>query len=112
LPFDEEVSKPEPFTADRRKLKGEIETLRPGGQTALFDATYTAVATLLAAQREGKRAVVVLTDGEDNRSHRRAQEAIKIAKKAGIPLHMIGLGRAGEIDEKIMQRMAAETGGT
>src|SRR5207244_923695 len=63
---------------------------------------------------EGKRAVVVLTDGVDEEpgSNHRVEEVIEAAKQAGIPLHMLGLGRDGDIDEKIMQRMAEETNGT
>src|SRR5262249_46193320 len=34
------------------------------------------------------------------------------AKEANIPLHMLGLGRPGELDEDVMRRMAEQTGGT
>jgi VWFA-related protein len=112
LPFSNTVPSPPPFTADKQALKRMIRQLEASGETALFDAAYKAVDTLDKARPEGKRAVVVLTDGRDNRSSRRADDAIRAARKAEIPLHMLGLGREGELDEAIMQRMAEETGGT
>jgi len=42
---------------------------------------------------------------------RRVEEVIERAKECRIPLHMLGLGRAGELDEKVMRKMASATGG-
>jgi VWFA-related protein len=111
LPFSSAVPSPGPFTDDKLSLKRIIRRFEASGETALFDAAYKAVDTLAQAHPEGKRAVVVLTDGRDNRSRHRANEAIRAARQAEIPLHMLGLGREGELDEEIMQRMAEETGG-
>jgi VWFA-related protein len=111
LPFSSLVDKPGPFVASKQELKGNIEKLKPEGETALFDAVLAAVQTLEAGQPEGKRAVVALTDGIDNSSRRRVEEVIERAKEAGVPLHMLGLGRPGELDETVMKRMASQTGG-
>src|SRR5205823_6408201 len=78
---------------------------------ALFDAVYDAVSTLEAWQPPGKKAVVALTDGIDNKSRRRVEEVIDHAKQARIPLYLLGFGRKGELDEKIMETMANQTGG-
>ena len=53
----------------------------------------------------GKKAVVVLTDGEDEsrQSALEVGEVIQYAREIGIPLHMIGFGRADELDEPIMR---------
>jgi VWFA-related protein len=112
LPFSNTVPSPPAFTADKLALKRMIRQLEASGETALFDAAYKAVTTLDRAHPEGKRAVVVLTDGRDNRSRHSAADAIRAARQAEIPLHMLGLGRDGELDEEVMQRMAGETGGT
>jgi Mg-chelatase subunit ChlD len=113
LPFSDEPDPAKPFTADKRALKDGIRDLRAGGQTALFDATYEAIETLAATRPEGKRAVVVLTDGQDNKpGGRRVEQVIAAARRAEIPLHMLGLGRPGELDERVMRRMAEQTGGT
>jgi VWFA-related protein len=112
LSFSNKPDTPGPFSDDKAALKKGIESLQAKGDTALFDATLDAIATLEAAHREGKRAVVVMTDGIDNRSRRRVGEVIDRARRAEIPLHMLGLGQQDEIDEPVMMRMAQETGGT
>jgi hypothetical protein len=61
---------------------------------------------------------VALTDGIDNTSRRRVEEVIQRALDAknganprGVPLYLLGFGRPGEIDEKVMKHMAERTGG-
>src|SRR4029077_5400272 len=92
-------------------LQSAIKSLRPGGETALLDAVYAAVATLEADGARGKRAVVAMTDGVDNSSRRRVDEVIERAREAKIALYMLGFGRKGELDETTMQAMATQTGG-
>jgi VWFA-related protein len=111
IPFSSGVGLPRPFTGDKRALTGYVGKLEPAGETALFDAVYTAVGTLDASGAGGKRAVVAMTDGVDNSSRRRVEEVIERAKEARIPLHLLGFGREGELDRATMERMAKETGG-
>jgi VWFA-related protein len=113
LPFSTAVERPEPFSDDKAALKGRINRLQADGGTLLYDATYDALMTLQAARPEGKRAVVVLTDGVDEApgSRHRVEEIIDEAKRAGVPLYMLGLGRPGEVNEAVMRRVADATGG-
>src|SRR5207237_2750696 len=111
IPFNTTVGTPEPFSNNRSALQAAIKNLAPAGETALYDATYAAIATLEANGTRGKRAVVAMTDGVDNSSRRRVDEVIERAREAKIALHMLGLGRKGELDEKTMQEMATQTGG-
>jgi Ca-activated chloride channel family protein len=113
LPFSTKVERPEPFSADKAALKGRINKLQADGGTLLYDATYDALMTLEAARPEGKRAVVVLTDGVDEApgSRHRVEEIIDEAKRAGVPLYMLGLGRPGEVNDTVMKRLADATGG-
>jgi len=114
MPFNHIIETPKPFSTDKSTLKKRIQQLTPSGGTLLYDATYQAVETLEAARREGKRAVVVLTDGVDESpgSRHRVGEVIGRAREAGIPLHMLGFGQAGDLDEGVMRQMASDTGGT
>jgi Mg-chelatase subunit ChlD len=113
LPFSTNVEAPGPFSTDRATLKARIAQLQPEGGTLLYDATYAGIETLLAARPKGKKAVVVLTDGKDESPGSRCSDQLVIdrAKEEGIPLYMLGLGRPEEINQKVMERMAAETGG-
>jgi VWFA-related protein len=111
LPFSSDVGTVKDFTNKRFKLTEQIDKLNPDGETALFDATYAAIAVLEAENPPGKRAVVAMTDGIDNSSRRRVEEVIERAKEAKVPLYMLGFGREGEVDSKVMEQMARETNG-
>jgi VWFA-related protein len=119
LPFSDRSEPPTPFTSDKSMIKKRMRELTASGETALFDAVCDALDTLQAdgedtrklGKSAGKRALVVLTDGIDNKSRRREEDVVRMAKDAKVPLYMLGLGRAGELDEQRMQRMAKLTGG-
>jgi VWFA-related protein len=119
LPFSDRAERPTPFTSDKSRIKKTMRELTASGQTALFDAICDALDTLEADGEDtrklgkptGKRALVVLTDGIDNKSRRRDEDVIRSAKEMRVPLYLLGLGRPGELDEVTMQRMAKETGG-
>jgi VWFA-related protein len=114
LPFSTEVNPPGPFTADRDELKRQIRGLTADGGTSLYDAAFEGVRTLSEAHLEGKKALLVLTDGqdEDPGSRHSEDDVIEAAKEAGVVLHMLGLGRPHEINEPVMKKMAKATGGT
>jgi VWFA-related protein len=119
LQFSDRPESATPFTSDKSLIKKRIRELTASGETALFDAVFDALDTLQADDEDtrklgksiGKRALVILTDGIDNKSHRRVDELIERAKEAKVPLYLLGLGREGELDEVTMRRMAKETGG-
>ncbi len=111
IAFGSRVDPPRAFTNDKAKLRENVAKLAPGGETALFDAVYTAIGALEADGASGKRAVVAMTDGIDNSSRRRVEEVIERAKEANIKLYLLGFGRASEIDHTTMEKMAGETGG-
>ncbi|HTU88666.1 MAG TPA: VWA domain-containing protein [Gemmataceae bacterium] len=112
-PFSSDVDVPDNFTDNKQALIQRIKELQPSGGTSLYDAAYAGLETLAAARREGRKAVVVLTDGvdEDPGSRVSAQLVIDRAKELKYPLYMLGLGQKEEINETVMKRMAHETGG-
>lgn len=119
LPFSDRAEPPTPFTSDKSMIKKRMRELTASGETALFDAICDALDTLQAdgedarklGKSAGKRALVVLTDGIDNKSHRGVKDVVDMATEAKVPLYMLGLGRAGELDEQMMQHLAKGTGG-
>jgi len=111
LEFGDLVKTPKAFTSSKEQLRGLVDGLKGAGETAVFDAVYSAIATLEAENPKGKRVVVALTDGVDNSSRRRVDEVIERAKEAKIPIYMLGFGRTGELDVDVMKRLADETGG-
>ncbi len=112
LPFSQVPSVPAPFQDDKPALIGSIRKLRAEGGTALYDAACNAVDTLVAAQLPGKRAVILLTDGEDTRSRRRAADVIQKARAAQVPLHVLGFGTDRDLNERVLRELAERTGGS
>lgn len=114
LPFSQKPSVPGPFQDDKPALIGSIRKLRAEGKTALYDAACNAVDTLVAAQLSGKRAAILLTDGEDTSSRRSAKDVIQRARAAKIPLHVLGFGTEGDrgFNARVLRELAEKTGGT
>src|SRR5215467_7842011 len=67
ISFDSAVELLQDFTDDPEILADKIRKIRAGGGTALYDAVYLAVNKKLAGQ-EGRRVVILITDGDDNSS--------------------------------------------
>ncbi len=115
LPFSDEVDSAEGFTSDLRQLQRRIESLFPSGHTALYDASFEGINTLAAGPdvpgKRMRRAVLVLTDGIDNKSRRDAEDVVRRARLEEVRVFMLGLGTKGEIDERTMRYIASETGG-
>jgi VWFA-related protein len=114
LAFGSVVEVPDNLSTDKRKLIGQIQGLKPAGETAMLDAAYDAIETLDAANLPGHRAVVVMTDGIDNSSRRRPEDVIRRAKETKTTMHMLAFGRESELNQARddMERIARESGGT
>ena len=89
----------------------DVDRLAPWGATALYDAILLAAESLGA--RAGRKAIVVFTDGEDSASRVALDDVERRLEASDITLYMIGQGRGLTHDnlQRIMQRLAAPTGG-
>jgi VWFA-related protein len=112
VPFSSRIAEAEPFSGDKSALKKRISELRANGATLLYDAILYALQTLHDDPEKGKRAVIVLTDGKDEGSRYHIEHVVALAQKYEIPLHLLGLGRQGELDEVAMRFMAEKSGGS
>jgi VWFA-related protein len=114
--FDVTPEVTQDFTDNTESLSRGVRLLRPGGGTAMFDALYFACRDkLLKAPRSGplRRAIVLLSDGEDNQSHVTREEAIEMAQRAEVIVYTISTnisGMKGKGD-KVLERIADATGG-
>ncbi len=99
------------FTQDKKAAKLTVRRLRAEGATALFDA-LTRVSQDLTT-RQGKRAVVVFTDGEDNSSVLNMESAVLRARKSGVPIYTIAQGDALKAPRlvKALESLSENTGG-
>jgi VWFA-related protein len=104
------------FTDNTELLSRGVRSLRPGGGTAMFDALYFACRDKLLKTQPGglvRRAIVLLSDGEDNQSHVTREEAIDMAERAEVIVYTISTNVTGSPDkgDKVLERIADATGG-
>ncbi|HEX3876687.1 MAG TPA: VWA domain-containing protein [Bryobacteraceae bacterium] len=96
-------------------IKG-INALRPGGGTALYDAIFYACRDKLALDQpkyKFRRAIIVVTDGDDNFSHYTRDQALEMAQKADVAIYAISTNVTRDETEgdKVLKYLAKETGG-
>jgi VWFA-related protein len=104
------------FTDNVHLLEVGVHSLHNGGGTALYDAIYRACKDKLVKDPSGKpqrRAIVVLSDGEDNQSEVSREQAIEMAQRAEVIIYAISTDDSGLIlrGDKSMQSIADATGG-
>ena len=115
------------FSRDREAVRRGLAAVTPFGSTALHDALDKA-AHDIATWGEGRRAVVVLTDGVDTSSQKTADEAIAQSRALDVPIYAVsvvsplddprsqeflGDKKAGEagVAAELLARYAALSGG-
>jgi VWFA-related protein len=114
--FDVTPEVTQDFTDNTEKLSTGVRSLRPGGGTALYDALYFACRDkLLKAEHVGpvRRAIILLSDGDDNQSHVTREEAIEMAQRADVIVYTISTNLSGSDHrgDKVLERIADATGG-
>ena len=98
-------------------LEKGIRSLRPGGGTALYDAIALACQEKLIQDQprhKYRRALILLSDGDDTQSHFSRDQALELAHKADAAIFAISTNvtRAPSDGDKVLKYLAAETGGT
>ena len=110
--FDNEPQLISRFTTDRDKLAQALAGLRAQGSTALWDALVYGLYQYQGTK--GRKAYVILTDGEDRCPHCTFDAALDYAKKTGVAVYFIGL-RIGSTQLDVRHKLgkiSRETGGT
>jgi Ca-activated chloride channel homolog len=104
------------FTDNAALLSAAVHRLQDGGGTALYDAIYRACHEKLIKEHEdhpSRRAIVVVSDGEDNQSEFSEAQAVEMAQRAEVIIYAISTDDSGLIlrGDKVLQRIADATGG-
>jgi Ca-activated chloride channel homolog len=105
------------YTNDQDKLEAGITKLRPGGGTALFDAVYTACRDQLLQvpnqQGSVRKALIIISDGDDNQSRAYPDDAIKMCQRASTIIYAISTNVSPSRDrgDDVLKKMAEATGG-
>jgi VWFA-related protein len=115
--FDTTPEVTQDFTDDAELLSKGVRMLRAGGGTAMYDAIYFACRDKLMQEDRGviatRRAIILLSDGEDNQSRVSREEAISMAQRAEVIIYAISTNTSGLKlrGDKILEHFAEETGG-
>lgn len=101
-------------TRDGDAVLAKFTYARPHGETALYDAVYLGVEKVMRGAHR-KRAVIVISDGEDNSSRHSFGELRRQLQESGVALYAVGvsenwLPKQG-VGEETLRRLASVTGG-
>ncbi len=123
IDFDSRVTILTPFTSNQSELEQAIRKTSAGGSTSLYNAVYIALKDLkkLVARNVEeirRRAIVVLSDGEDTSSLLPYEEVLDLAKRSETAIYCIGLRSSDPIENRgfkeaefELRQLAQETGG-
>lgn len=107
--FSNNVTLDQTWTSVKSSLRGAIDRLNPEGYTAMNDAVVRALNDIRLRPESYRKALVVLSDGEDNFSSvRNISDVIALAKEVNVPVFAIGLLLD---NDDSLRALARETGG-
>jgi VWFA-related protein len=114
--FDIETDMAQGFTNNIDLLNQGIRKLRPGGGTALYDALYKSCRDqMLTLQEDGavRRALIVVSDGDDNYSRAQQSDAIKMCQRAETIVYTISTNVSPSKDkgDEVLRTISEATGG-
>ncbi len=122
--FDTRVEILQNFTSDAAALETAIRGTTAGGSTSMYNALYISLKELVKVQAKSdddvrRRAVVLLSDGEDTSSLVTYEEVLDLAKRSATTIYAIGLqskdtsqnSKGFREAEFVLRQLAQETGG-
>jgi len=114
--FNKESHLAQDFTDSVPALSAGIQQLSDGGGTALYDAIYKACKEKLLREHSDhpiRKAIVVVSDGEDNQSEVTRAQAIEMAQRAEVLIYAISTDDSGLIlrGDRVLEDLASATGG-
>ncbi|MGA2746277.1 MAG: VWA domain-containing protein [Candidatus Sulfotelmatobacter sp.] len=104
------------YTDNVKLLSTAVHTLHDGGGTALYDAVYHACKEEFLKDRPDhavRKAIVIVSDGEDNQSEMSRAQAIEMAQRSEVIIYAISTDDSGLVmrGDKVLQQLAEATGG-
>ncbi len=104
------------FTDNVQLLSAGVRKLHSGGGTALYDAIYRASKEKFLKDRPDhpiRKAIVIVSDGEDNQSEFSRAQAIEMAQRAEVIIYAISTDDSGLVmrGDRVLEQIAEATGG-
>ncbi len=104
------------FTDNVVSLSSGVHKLHNGGGTALYDAVYRACKEKFLKdrpERPVRKAIIIVSDGEDNQSEISKAQAIEMAQRSEVIIYAISTDDSGLVmrGDKVLEQLAEATGG-
>jgi len=98
------------FTHESGAIANQISLKQPSGRTAVFDAVYMGLQKIKQATNE-RKALILITDGEDNSSRYNPAEVKELAREMNVPIYGIGEQGALGYGRYDIEEIVGMTGG-
>ena len=122
--FSDDVDIVQDFTSDKKLILRAVESLNPRGSTALYDAISLGLQKVKQGKNK-KRALLLLTDGNDTQSAMDLQTVLSLAKSSEVIIYALGIGHGEKgnvhlglnnqipdtVDMRVLRSFADTTGG-
>ena len=95
ITFNQKTNLLQSFTAQSSTVQNDVAIQKPGGRTALYDAVYMGLDQVKRG-RNDKKALILITDGEDNSSRYSPSEVREFAKESDVQIY--GIGQEGNLN--------------
>jgi Ca-activated chloride channel homolog len=110
ITFNRKVNLVQAFNDKSIDLQDEVALQKPGGWTALYDAVYRGLDHIRGGKNE-KKALILITDGEDNSSRYSRGDIREFTKERDIPIYAIGLPGPDDYGQSVLKYLVNITGG-
>ncbi|HYM76149.1 MAG TPA: VWA domain-containing protein [Candidatus Dormibacteraeota bacterium] len=116
LGFNSHTQLTQDFTDNVALLSKGVHSLHDGGGTALYDAVYRACKEKFLKDhpdRPVRKAIIIVSDGEDNQSEVTKAQAIEMAQRAEVIIFAISTDDSGLVmrGDRVLEQLAEATGG-
>jgi Ca-activated chloride channel homolog len=108
--FNDKVDLAQKFVDESAALQDDVVFRRPGGSTALYEAVYRGLSVVREGRNE-KKALILITDGEDNSSRYTRNEVREFAKESDVQIYSLGLFGPEGYGYSLLKDLATITGG-
>ena len=116
--FDSGVDLIQDFTDNPETLSDGVRKIRAGGGTSLYDAIYLSISEKIVQEPEGRRVMIVISDGDDNASRFSLTETLEMAQRNNVAIYTISTNASANFETRAQRRgdetletFAEETGG-
>lgn len=105
-----------PLTSDPRRIEDRLALTESKGRTALLDAIYLGL-TEIKKSTKGRKALLVLSDGNDNNSRYTQRELLNFARESDVSIYVMGIFAPAEFlgpedfGPRLLNSIAQQTGG-